>query len=99
MLRNLAILSFLIAHTATASESLVTVKGEAESESVPDFILVSATIYALEKTVDRAKTDVDARARDTFSALEDFAIDDKDLSFGGVSITRDYTYDRNDNEN
>lgn len=42
---------------------LITVKGEAEASAKPDYVEVSASIFTVQKTVAKAKADVDARAR------------------------------------
>lgn len=95
-------LAFLVLAITTSSVfaeiPLITVKGEAESSSTPDFVRVSASIYTTEKTVADAKSEVDAKAQKTFDALEGFKISDNDLTFGGLSVEREYDYDRNDNQ-
>jgi len=91
-------LLLLFASNSIADTPLITVKGEAESTSPPDFVRVSASIYTTDKTVAAAKSEVDAKARTTFEALEGFEIADSDISFGGMSVDREYDYDRNNNE-
>jgi len=81
-----------------AETSLITVKGEADSFSTPDYVRVQASIYETRKAVADAKTEVDAKARSTFDALEGFDIAEEDLSFGGMTVERQYDYDRNGNE-
>lgn len=94
------VLTFLLflSMAAHAAPPLITVKGKAETESAPDYVGVSANIIAIAKTVDRAKSEVDTKARAVFNAIEGFEIADKDLSFGGMSVDREFEYDRNDNE-
>jgi uncharacterized protein YggE len=90
-------LSILSLPALTAERPLITVKGEATTELPPDFVKVGVVISALEKTIDSAKADVDARTRSLLAAIEPFGIEANDMAFSGVEVTRSYDYDRNEN--
>ena len=95
----LVVLAFSLSPAAVAqSGRVLTVSGEAEVEVPPDFVRLEVLIAAEDEDVDDAKADVDSRTRKAISAIESFEIADKDLSFSGLSVERNYRYDRNDNE-
>ena len=96
ILLTLAVLHSPVATAQTGR--LLTVKGEAEVEVPPDFVRLEVMIAADDEDVDDAKADVDARTRRAINAIESFEIADEDLSFSGLSVERNYEYDRNDNE-
>ena len=90
-------LLLLSLEVVASEQALITVKGEATTEFPPDFVRIDVTVSSVEKSIDEAKTDVDARARSLMDAMKPFDIDDVDLAFSGVEIGRHYEYDRNDN--
>lgn len=97
-LTTLLALSLLSLQALAAERALITVKGEATSEFPPDFVRIDVVVSATEKTVDEAKADVDTRTRSLLDAMESFNLEDKDLAFSGVEVSRSYKYDENDNE-
>ena len=98
-IRQLAVILLLSPLVAAAdNHRFMTVKGVAEAEVAPDFVLITAVIQATDTRTERAKEDVDDRARQALEAIERFQIEDEDLAFSGVGIDPRYEYDRNDNE-
>lgn len=94
---GLLALSLLSLHALASERALITVKGEATTELPPDFVRINVAVSSIERRIEDAKADADARARALLDAIEPFNIEDKDLAFGGVEVSRHYEYDRNDN--
>lgn len=99
LLTLISLLAFLACMPASAVEtSFLTVSGEAKVEVPPDFVRIEAVITAKDEQADRAKTDVDKRARQTTQAIRQFGVVDADLTFSGVRVERNFVYDRNNNQ-
>lgn len=94
-----ALLALLVcAPTWSLETAFLTVSGEAKVEVPPDFVRIEAIITAKDEQADRAKADVDQRARQATEVIKKFKVADRDLTFSGVRVERNFVYDRNNNQ-
>ena len=98
-MRVLALVAlFFVAYGAGATERFITTKGEATVEVPPEFVKVSLTLMAMGPELQLLKEDVDSRTRQLLVSAAELKIAGADIESSGLSVTREYQQDRNDNE-
>ncbi len=98
-MRVLALVALLfVAYGTGATERFITTKGEATVEVPPEFVKVSMTLMAKGPELQRLKEDVDSRTQRLLLSAAELKIAGADIESSGLSVTREYQQDRNDNE-
>lgn len=87
-----------VASGAVAEERFITTKGEATVEVPPEFVEVSMTLMAMGPELQRLKEDVDSRTQQLLVSAAELKVAGADIESSGLSVTREYQQDRNDNE-
>jgi hypothetical protein len=87
-----------VAWGAVANERFITTKGEATVEVPPEFVKVSMTLMAMGPELQRLKEDVDLRTQRLLASVAELKVSCADIESSGLSVTREYQQDRNDNE-
>ena len=91
------VLSFL-AFSTSAAERFVTTKGEATVEIPPDFVKIEMSLFSIGNELRSLKDDIDTRTYAVLAAAAKAGIAGPDIESGGVSVSREYETDRNDND-
>jgi uncharacterized protein YggE len=92
---------FVVAATALAGEPIehqITVKGEGLAEVAPDFITIEMNIVASGADTARLKQDVDDKVVRLLEVAAKHQIAPADIKSSGVSVSRNFETDRNDND-
>lgn len=91
-------LATTLSWAAEPIEHQITVKGEGLAEVAPDYVTIEMNIVANGMDTARLKQEVDDKMHRLLEVAGKFQIAPTDIRSSGVSISREFETDRNDNE-